>query len=526
MNQRPPQQTRQTPAVRQATPSTPAPPLIAKEGGLEDAHRALEIGKVMAASGYFPDAASAAQAAVKIMMGQEIGVGPMSAMTEIYVIPGKGDRPPRIRLSANIEAQLMTQAGYSWKVIRLDDEVGVLEFYKDGELIVDGTDDKGKPKPARTTFDIGRARLAGLVKDYSPWKSGYIPDMLFARCITRGRKRYAPEVTAGFTLPVVTQEEVDEEPLDHAMRKAMFALAREKGVTEGQRAEITEKICPGVTSWAADGGLTNGYGRQILNYLETLADKDLFPELEASVKATSKVEGGDVLPAGDAVVVEKPPSAPVEGGGNNASDPEKPGAKPPPPAPLEPALEPDDSTLLAEGEPCKRTDPNPAGEGRRCVKVGPHETCWFAPPEKAQAELLITSQRPSTPAENTVIKEADTGAHFIWKGGEWVPHEVTEPEPEPVDDEAPICGEWGNDGEVCTLPPDHAPKPHSWAKIAAADDKPTEEQIATMRQLCEQLELTGMPDPASMSRQKAENMIELWSRRLHARDGKWPVVQS
>src|SRR4028118_1865462 len=47
------------------------------------------LGRVLAQSGYFKDVRSEAQAIVKVLYGQEIGVGPVSSLMGIHIIEGK-----------------------------------------------------------------------------------------------------------------------------------------------------------------------------------------------------------------------------------------------------------------------------------------------------------------------------------------------------------------------------------------------------------------------------------------------------
>ena len=53
---------------------------------LDDLNR---IGQMCAKSGMFADIRDAAQAAIKIMAGQELGLGPMESMSSINVIQNK-----------------------------------------------------------------------------------------------------------------------------------------------------------------------------------------------------------------------------------------------------------------------------------------------------------------------------------------------------------------------------------------------------------------------------------------------------
>lgn len=70
------------------------PPLIADNspsGGGEPhgLDPALALEKVLAESGYFPDARAAAQAAVKVLAGREQGFGPIASMTGIHLVQRK-----------------------------------------------------------------------------------------------------------------------------------------------------------------------------------------------------------------------------------------------------------------------------------------------------------------------------------------------------------------------------------------------------------------------------------------------------
>ena len=56
----------------------------------------MTLGKMLSQSGYFADAKQAAQAAVKVLAGQELGFGPIASMTGIYIVKGK------VTLSANL----------------------------------------------------------------------------------------------------------------------------------------------------------------------------------------------------------------------------------------------------------------------------------------------------------------------------------------------------------------------------------------------------------------------------------------
>lgn len=147
----------------------------------------MSMGDVFFKSGLFKDLQSAAQAAIKIQAGAELGLPAFASMSGIAIIQGKAV------LGANLIATLVeNDPRYEYKIIRSDDTVCEIEFYKNG-----------KPS-GKVSFTIKEADNAGLTgKDN--WKK-YPSDMLFARCISRGTRRFAPGVFGG--APVYTPDEL------------------------------------------------------------------------------------------------------------------------------------------------------------------------------------------------------------------------------------------------------------------------------------------------------------------------------
>jgi hypothetical protein len=145
-------------------------------------------------SGYFQDVKSEAQAIVKVMAGAELGLPPFASMTGIHIIQGKPV------LGANVIATLVkNDPRYDYRVKVASDTDCQLEWYEGG-------------KPVGVIgFAMREAQAAGLTgKDN--WKK-YPSDMLFARAISRGARRFAPGIFGGS--PVYTPDEmgfeVDEE---------------------------------------------------------------------------------------------------------------------------------------------------------------------------------------------------------------------------------------------------------------------------------------------------------------------------
>lgn len=151
----------------------------------------LELGQVLARSGFFSDSREAAQCVTKILAGKEMGIGPIAAMTGIYIVKG------RVTLSANLMAAQIKRSGkYTYAVAEMTNERCELVYY---EIRGDVSHEIG-----RSIFAKADAQLAGLWGSSDPWKK--TPrNMLFARAMSNGAKWYCPDVFSG---PIYTPDEL------------------------------------------------------------------------------------------------------------------------------------------------------------------------------------------------------------------------------------------------------------------------------------------------------------------------------
>jgi len=158
--------------------------LIIRDMGLKD------IGRVLAESGFFSDSKDASQAIVKVLAGQELGVGPITAMTGIHIIQGKP------ALSANLMAATVKRSGkYNYRVVELTNAICRLAFLeRDGNRWV---------PIGESVFTIGDAQTAGTQN-----LRKFPRNMLFARAMSNGAKWYCPDV---FGAPIYTPEELGAE---------------------------------------------------------------------------------------------------------------------------------------------------------------------------------------------------------------------------------------------------------------------------------------------------------------------------
>jgi hypothetical protein len=135
----------------------------------------LEYAKLLAESGYFVDAKQASQAFAKIVAGQELGIEPFQAMSNIHIIQGKPT------LSAHVMALLVQRSGFaSYRVKRLDDDCCEIEFIVNGLVNISKWD----------TNDTKKAKLTNL-------HTTYPRNMNFARAMSNGVKWFCPGVIGG-----------------------------------------------------------------------------------------------------------------------------------------------------------------------------------------------------------------------------------------------------------------------------------------------------------------------------------------
>lgn len=149
----------------------------------------LSLGEVLAKSGMFSDVRSAAQAVVKILVGRELGFGPMASLIDVHIIEGKPS------VGAHLRASVIKASGkYDYRVVECSKERCELEFL---ELKVKKWEAVGK-----VSMTLKEATDSGLAvaKDGRSLKTNWQrspDDMLFARCVSKGYRRYCPDLSGG-----------------------------------------------------------------------------------------------------------------------------------------------------------------------------------------------------------------------------------------------------------------------------------------------------------------------------------------
>ena len=140
----------------------------------------VEMGRIFAASGMFPEHRDAAQCATKLIVGRGLGLTPYDSMNGLHIIQGKP-----VVASNTMAAAIKRSGRYDYRAVTTDEECSIT-FYDLGQRGEDGT-----PATIGTTrFTMDDARRAGL--NGQNWKK-YPRAMLFARAISAGYREHCPD---------------------------------------------------------------------------------------------------------------------------------------------------------------------------------------------------------------------------------------------------------------------------------------------------------------------------------------------
>lgn len=141
-------------------------------------------GKHFAASLFFKDVRSVSQAIVKMLAGRELGFGFFAAQQAFYIIEGKAV------MSADGMSGLILREGsrYDYEIKKSDVTSCILVFKR--------RDDKGEWQVrGEVSYTMAEAKTAGLDKKKN-WLQNP-SDMLFARALSRGYRRFCRDLGMG-----------------------------------------------------------------------------------------------------------------------------------------------------------------------------------------------------------------------------------------------------------------------------------------------------------------------------------------
>jgi hypothetical protein len=163
--------------------------------------QAVELGVILARSGYFEDARDPAQAAVRVMIGMDLGLSPTASLMGIHAF-GEGGRTVFVIEGKLLAALIKGRDGYDYRITeRTQDKVSIT-FVRDGvdlEPVIDWT-----------LEDAQRAGLTG--------KENWVKfprEMLTWRALVEGTRIHFPEILVG--QPLYTEAEFEPDELRDAI---------------------------------------------------------------------------------------------------------------------------------------------------------------------------------------------------------------------------------------------------------------------------------------------------------------------
>lgn len=193
--------------------------LVKYESGQMTLTDALTMGEVLYKSGFFNDIKSAAQATVKVLAGQELGVPPLASMRGVFVSPDGN-----IGLHAALVAALIKRhPSYDYKVLKFTEAEAAVEFFENGQSSGIYTLTMAQAKAAN--MDKQWSKADGKFKDKVTWKN-FGRNMLISRCFTGGGRIYTPDIFIG---AIYTPEELG---IEHANDDVITVSAVDITVTE------------------------------------------------------------------------------------------------------------------------------------------------------------------------------------------------------------------------------------------------------------------------------------------------------
>jgi hypothetical protein len=196
--------------------------------------QAIEEAKALAASGLY-NGRTAASLVPSILVGYRFGLDATTAVSNITVEKGK------VTFSASFQLSLLAASPkHDYRVVESNDKICRIEFLrtKNGIEIT---------SVGQAEFNIKEAEKAKLTKK-DVWNY-YASDLLFARCATRGIRRYAPDLLMGNA--AYTREELGAD-IGEAIRKigishGPIVLPADKLIAMGA-VEVPSTIAPAVSS--------------------------------------------------------------------------------------------------------------------------------------------------------------------------------------------------------------------------------------------------------------------------------------
>jgi len=211
------------------------------------------------ASGFFSDVKNQAQAIVKVMAGAELGLPPFASMSGIHIVQGKPV------LGSNVIATLVkNDPRYDYHIKQADNTACIIEWFENG-----------KPQ-GESSFTLAEASKISSkengqnikLSEKATWRF-YTSDMLFARAISRGARRFAPGIFGG--APVYTPDEMNiDTDEDGYIVEVVEVKPEPQPEPEQEQPQPTSAIEEGIVKlrrFAYNAGEANEKQRALLRHL-------------------------------------------------------------------------------------------------------------------------------------------------------------------------------------------------------------------------------------------------------------------
>lgn len=246
--------------------------------------QAVELGHVLARSGYFTDARDPAKAAVKVMIGMDLGLSPTASLRAIHAFEQDGNMQFIIE-GKLLGALIKSRPGYDYQVVERTAEKCTLRFFRDGEPVDD-------PDGPDVTYTIEDAKKAGLTNKRN-WQR-HPREMLTWRCLAEGQRLHFPEIGAG--MPLYAAEEFGEDGA--SLREALEGPPQAQPLTD-ERAEAARtkakdafdqlrELNPGLLTPGQFNKLNRDAGHSHAELDNLVAHVEDLRDVEAEIQATTK----------------------------------------------------------------------------------------------------------------------------------------------------------------------------------------------------------------------------------------------
>lgn len=137
------------------------------------------LARMFIKSGLYPDVHNVDEAKIKILAGQELGIGPVAAMRDVLIINGK------VTLAAaQISALIKRSLCYDFKIIEWNEKEAVLRFFNHNIAF--------EPDISFTYEDAERMGLTS-----SSFYQAQPKTMLFWRALTMGARMFCADLFGG-----------------------------------------------------------------------------------------------------------------------------------------------------------------------------------------------------------------------------------------------------------------------------------------------------------------------------------------